>query len=152
MSKDASAQKQPGCGRTAAARLAAAGSSRDQVVKVNVYLRDINDFAAMTELHARFFTPPYSARTTTQAGFSAIELAAKLAALRPSIVVRSLMAQIGLLRIDLRRASDEIADYIVASIEKIVSGVPVARRSSSSRTWKEMRKKSAASTAVIIAV
>jgi len=48
--------------------LQAAGSSLDDVVKCNVYLRDINDFAAMNEVYATFFTAPFPARTTIQAG------------------------------------------------------------------------------------
>jgi len=48
--------------------LAASGSSLDHVVKCNVYLRDINDFAAMNEVYATFFTAPFPARTTIQAG------------------------------------------------------------------------------------
>jgi len=48
--------------------LAAAGSSMEKVVKVNVYLRDINDFAAMNEVYKTVFTAPYPARTTIQAG------------------------------------------------------------------------------------
>ena len=48
--------------------LQAAGSSLDHVVKCNVYLRDINDFAAMNEVYATFFTAPLPARTTIQAG------------------------------------------------------------------------------------
>lgn len=48
--------------------LEAAGSSLDQVVKCNVFLRDINDFAAMNEVYQAFFSAPYPARTTIQAG------------------------------------------------------------------------------------
>jgi 2-iminobutanoate/2-iminopropanoate deaminase len=48
--------------------LQAAGSSLDDVMKCNVYLRDINDFAAMNEVYATFFSPPFPARTTIQAG------------------------------------------------------------------------------------
>ena len=48
--------------------LQAAGSSLDHVVKCNVYLRDINDFAAMNEVYATFFAAPFPARTTIQAG------------------------------------------------------------------------------------
>src|SRR6266496_3985842 len=48
--------------------LQAAGSSLDHVVKCNVYLRDINDFAAMNEVYATYFAPPFPARTTIQAG------------------------------------------------------------------------------------
>jgi len=48
--------------------LQAAGASLDDVVKCNVYLRDINDFAAMNEVYATYFTAPFPARTTIQAG------------------------------------------------------------------------------------
>src|SRR5262245_58113647 len=48
--------------------LEAAGSSLDHVMKCNVYLRDINDFAAMNEVYETFFTAPFPARTTIQAG------------------------------------------------------------------------------------
>jgi 2-iminobutanoate/2-iminopropanoate deaminase len=48
--------------------LHAAGSSLDDVVKCNVYLRDINDFAAMNEVYSTYFTAPFPARTTIQAG------------------------------------------------------------------------------------
>ena len=48
--------------------LQAAGSSLDDVVKCNVYLRDIDDFAAMNEVYATFFSAPFPARTTIQAG------------------------------------------------------------------------------------
>jgi len=51
-----------------AAILQAAGSSLGDVVKCNVYLRDINDFAAMNEVYQAQFTPPFPARTTIQAG------------------------------------------------------------------------------------
>jgi len=48
--------------------LQAAGSSFDDVLKCNVYLRDINDFSAMNEVYATFFSAPFPARTTIQAG------------------------------------------------------------------------------------
>lgn len=48
--------------------LEAAGSSMEKVIKCNVYLKDIGDFAAMNEVYARTFTAPYPARTTIQAG------------------------------------------------------------------------------------
>ncbi len=48
--------------------LMAAGSSLEHVVKCNVYLRDINDFAAMNEVYAAYFSAPFPARTTIQAG------------------------------------------------------------------------------------
>jgi 2-iminobutanoate/2-iminopropanoate deaminase len=48
--------------------LRAAGSSLEHVMKCNVYLRDINDFAAMNEVYQTFFSAPFPARTTIQAG------------------------------------------------------------------------------------
>ena len=48
--------------------LEAAGSSLEHVVKCNVYLRDIGDFAAMNEVYQTFFAAPFPARTTIQAG------------------------------------------------------------------------------------
>ena len=48
--------------------LEAAGSSMDKVIRCNVYLKDIEDFAAMNEVYAKAFTTPYPARTTIQAG------------------------------------------------------------------------------------
>lgn len=47
--------------------LAAAGSSMAAVVKTTVYLADLNDFAAMNEVYARFFSAPPPARSTVQA-------------------------------------------------------------------------------------
>jgi 2-iminobutanoate/2-iminopropanoate deaminase len=44
--------------------LAAAGLGFDDVVKVNVYLTSMDDFAAMNEVYAQRFAPPYPARTT----------------------------------------------------------------------------------------
>jgi 2-iminobutanoate/2-iminopropanoate deaminase len=48
--------------------LEAAGTSMENVVKVNVYLRDINDFEAMNEVYKTVFSSPFPARTTIQAG------------------------------------------------------------------------------------
>lgn len=44
--------------------LAAAGLTPDDVVKVNVYLTDMNDFEAMNAVYARQFSTPHPARTT----------------------------------------------------------------------------------------
>ena len=44
--------------------LAAANRSFDDVVKVNVYLVDMSDFAAMNSVYASVFSAPYPARTT----------------------------------------------------------------------------------------
>jgi len=53
--------------RNIEAVLEAAGSSLDRVLRCTVYLKDIADFAAMNEVYARTFEPPYPARTTIQA-------------------------------------------------------------------------------------
>jgi 2-iminobutanoate/2-iminopropanoate deaminase len=37
-------------------------------MKCNVYLRDIKDFAAMNAVYETFFSAPFPARTTIQAG------------------------------------------------------------------------------------
>ena len=47
--------------------LESTGSSVEKVVKVNVYLRDIDDAPVMNAEFAKFFSPPYPARTTLQA-------------------------------------------------------------------------------------
>ena len=45
----------------------AAGGSMADVVKTTVFLADMNDFAAMNEVYAEFFTEPYPARAAFQA-------------------------------------------------------------------------------------
>ena len=53
--------------RNLTAVLGAAGSSMDHVVKTNVYLQDMNDFARMNAVYAEFFKAPYPARAAIQA-------------------------------------------------------------------------------------
>jgi 2-iminobutanoate/2-iminopropanoate deaminase len=48
--------------------LEAAGSSLDRAVKCSVFLKDINDFAAMNEVYKTYFKENPPARTTVQAG------------------------------------------------------------------------------------
>jgi 2-iminobutanoate/2-iminopropanoate deaminase len=43
-----------------------AGSSLDHAVKVTVFLKDMNDFAAMNEVYARYFPKNRPARTTVE--------------------------------------------------------------------------------------
>ncbi len=45
-----------------------AGSSLKNVLKVTVYLADMDDFSRMNELYKAYFGPVYPARTTIQAG------------------------------------------------------------------------------------
>ena len=45
----------------------AAGTNFSHAVKTTVYLKDMNDFAAMNEVYAKFFPASPPARTTIQA-------------------------------------------------------------------------------------
>lgn len=46
--------------------LEAAGSNLHQVARTTVFLKDMNDFAAMNEVYARFFAAPPPARSTVE--------------------------------------------------------------------------------------
>ncbi len=52
------------CFRNLFAVLEAAGLGPERVVKVNVYLTDMADFAGMNAVYAKMFEQPYPARTT----------------------------------------------------------------------------------------
>ena len=56
--------------------LSAAQLSEEDVISVNVYLTDMNDFAQMNAIYARHFTAPFPARTTI--GCASLPLAAKV--------------------------------------------------------------------------
>ena len=47
--------------------LEASGVTLNHVVKTTVFLKDMNDFAAMNEVYARYFTAAPPARSTVQA-------------------------------------------------------------------------------------
>jgi 2-iminobutanoate/2-iminopropanoate deaminase len=49
--------------------LSAAGASRTDIVKVSVFLRDINDFSKMNVVYAEFFGEHKPARTTIESKF-----------------------------------------------------------------------------------
>ncbi|HEV2802143.1 MAG TPA: RidA family protein [Pyrinomonadaceae bacterium] len=53
--------------RNLAEVLRAAGTSLEAVLKTTVYLADMNDFAAMNEVYARYFSNEPPARSTVQA-------------------------------------------------------------------------------------
>jgi 2-iminobutanoate/2-iminopropanoate deaminase len=53
--------------KNVAAVLAAAGSSLEQIVKTTVFLADMEEFSAMNEVYARFFSAAPPARATVQA-------------------------------------------------------------------------------------
>jgi 2-iminobutanoate/2-iminopropanoate deaminase len=46
--------------------LEAAGAGMGDVVKVNAYLRSMDDFSAFNEIYKTFFSEPFPARTTVQ--------------------------------------------------------------------------------------
>ena len=46
--------------------LEAAGSGMDKVIKTTVFLKDMNDFAVMNGIYAKFFTEPFPARSAVQ--------------------------------------------------------------------------------------
>ena len=50
------------CLKNAAAILAAKGLSLANVIKVNIFLRDMADFGAVNEVYARHFSAPFPAR------------------------------------------------------------------------------------------
>lgn len=50
-----------------AAILEAAGSSLEKVVKTTVFLKDMDDFAAMNRVYGQFFTETFPARSAVQA-------------------------------------------------------------------------------------
>jgi len=62
--------------RNVRAVLEAAGKNLSDVVAVRVYLTDMTNFAAMNEVYARHFEPPYPARTTI--GMKALPLGAEV--------------------------------------------------------------------------
>jgi 2-iminobutanoate/2-iminopropanoate deaminase len=56
--------------------LKAVGKDFGDVLKVNVYLTSMADFGSMNEVFARYFEPPYPARTTV--AVAALPLSAKV--------------------------------------------------------------------------
>ncbi|MGH8174859.1 MAG: Rid family detoxifying hydrolase [Steroidobacter sp.] len=64
------------CFRNLFSVLQAAALSADDVVNVQVYLTDMNDFAAMNEVYAKQFARPYPARTTI--GVASLPMGARI--------------------------------------------------------------------------
>ena len=56
--------------------LEAAGLTSDHVVKVTVFLTDMNDFKAMNDVYAKQFSAPYPARSTI--GVASLPLGAQV--------------------------------------------------------------------------
>ncbi|MDQ7093578.1 Rid family detoxifying hydrolase [Desulfosporosinus sp. PR] len=56
--------------------LASAGLTPDNVIKVNVFLTDMNDFTVMNQVYSKQFAQPFPARTTI--GVASLPLGAKI--------------------------------------------------------------------------
>lgn len=52
--------------RNLANLLEAAGSSTDKVVKTTVFIKEMNDFAKINEIYAKYFTGTYPARSCVE--------------------------------------------------------------------------------------
>lgn len=46
--------------------LKAAGTGMDKVIKTTVFIKEMNDFAAINEVYAEFFPDPYPARSCVE--------------------------------------------------------------------------------------
>ena len=46
--------------------IAAAGSSIENVIKTTVFIKDMNDFAVINEIYAKYFTEPFPARSSVE--------------------------------------------------------------------------------------
>ncbi|MDO4733102.1 MAG: RidA family protein [Bacillota bacterium] len=49
--------------------LEAAGSSLDKVIKCTVFITDMNQFAAINEVYAQYFSAPFPARSCVQVAY-----------------------------------------------------------------------------------
>ncbi|AEG59050.1 RidA family protein [Desulforamulus ruminis] len=64
------------CFKNLFAVLHAAELTPDDIVKVNIFLTDMNDFSAMNTVYAKQFSSPYPARTTI--GVASLPLGARV--------------------------------------------------------------------------
>jgi 2-iminobutanoate/2-iminopropanoate deaminase len=64
--------------------LEASGATLDDVVAVNAYLADPDDWEAFNEVYREAFTPPYPTRTTVGAGLRGILVEISAIAVRPA--------------------------------------------------------------------
>jgi 2-iminobutanoate/2-iminopropanoate deaminase len=70
--------------RNLTAILEAAQSGPDKVVKVNIYLADLTDFAELNSIYEQYFRPPYPARTTIGCSLRGILIEVDVVALAPN--------------------------------------------------------------------
>jgi 2-iminobutanoate/2-iminopropanoate deaminase len=96
----------------------AAGAGPGDVVKVNVFLRDIADAPRVNEVYAEAFTEPYPARTTTESrlGDSGMRYRSKLSS--TSVPIRSRLLRS-------LRASIDPASAALSSLRRAKPGQPL---------------------------
>ncbi len=56
--------------------LEAAGITQNEIVKTTIYMSDMNDYIAVNEVYAQYFSSPYPARTAI--GVASLPLGAKI--------------------------------------------------------------------------
>jgi 2-iminobutanoate/2-iminopropanoate deaminase len=64
--------------------LDAAGCRLEHVLKINAYLESFDDFAAFNAIYSTYFSPPFPARTTVQAGLYGFRIEVDAIARRPA--------------------------------------------------------------------
>ncbi len=62
--RGAAARQAELCLQSLGERLKEAGASPAEVVKTTIFLTDMKDFAEVNDVYAKFFKPPYPARST----------------------------------------------------------------------------------------
>lgn len=60
--------------------LGAAGSSLDDVLKVNVYVTDMDDYDAVNQVYAKYMSEPYPARAAVEVSRLPIEIGVEIEA------------------------------------------------------------------------
>ena len=100
----------------------AAGSSLDKAVKATVFLKDMNDFAAMNEVYGKYFAHNPPARSTVEVARlprdARVEIELIVLALRPEdakeIELLALRQEVAVLRRHAHRPGYELADRAMA--------------------------------------
>jgi 2-iminobutanoate/2-iminopropanoate deaminase len=69
--------------------LQAAGCTFDDVLKVSVFLTDLDDFQSLNDVYREYFSEPYPARTTVQVGLRGFRIEADALARRSTARPRS---------------------------------------------------------------
>jgi 2-iminobutanoate/2-iminopropanoate deaminase len=69
--------------------LAAAGCEFRDVLKVNAFIADFDDFPGFNAVYLEFFEPPFPARTTVQAGLHGFRIEVEATARHPNASQRA---------------------------------------------------------------